>query len=310
VRTGPSLSWIDVLAAARSQAGPLRVLDLIRLCESVISRAGLTGFNSMGSPRKDAEALVFEPLGIRDHASRYHDAVLTPPETAAVLDLLERRVSGPTPVPYLTGEAFFAGRRFGVRPGVFIPRSALGSLLDEVLAEVRWSSPAGLALEIGCGSGALGLSIAFRVPGLQIHLHDVDPLAVEVTEENITRHGLRDRASTALGDMYGAVEPAARYDLIVANLPYVPTSLQVWVVGEIDAEPAAAVYRPGDGLDLVRTAFGEAALHLAEQGTLVLEVGALNEPPVRELLAGRGRWWRRDGRDAGVVSLRRDQLAG
>lgn len=303
----PDPSWSSLLASAREDSNLVRVRDLLRLCETVMVRAGLSGFNSMGSARKDANALVFETLAIRDHSARYLDAAVTHLERSAILDLLERRVTGPTPVPYLTGEAFFAGRRFHVRTGVFIPRSALGSLLDEVLADITWS-PAPRGLELGCGSGALGLSIAIRCPTLSIDLFDIDPVAVQVTNQNIDRHQLTQRAVAAVSDMYGAVDPTARYDLIVANLPYVPDALQRGSNVEIQAEPSQAVYRPGDGLDLVRIALGESALHLSDRGTLVLEVGTGNESAVRELLSGRGRWWARDEQAAGVVSLTRDDL--
>lgn len=301
------LTWIDVLAAARADQALVRVLDLLRVCETVINRAGLSGFNSMGSPRKDANALVFETLDIRDHSDRFHDATVTAPERAAIFDLLERRVSERIPVPYLTGEAFFAGRRFTVRPGVFIPRSALAQLLDEVVDEVRWSA-APRALEVGCGSGALGISIATRRHDAAVDLVDVDPLAVEVSAENIVRHRLAGRMRAAVSDMYADVDPTARYDLVIANLPYVPDDKRGQTNGEIDAEPALAVYRPGDGLDLVRTMLAETALHLADTGVLVLEVGTDNQPPVAALLNGKGRWWTVGDRPAGVVSLTRDDL--
>lgn len=305
----PELSWTAVLAAARDNADIRTVRDLIRLCESVINHAGLSGFNSMGSPRKDADALVYETLEIRDHSDRYLDARVTPLERSVIFDRLELRVSRPTPVPYLTGEAFFAGRRFSVRPGVFIPRSALGHLLEEVLAEVFWSELP-RALELGCGSGALGISVAFRAPAATVDLVDVDPLAVEVTTSNIERHRLADRVRAQVSDMYDGVDPAARYDLVLANLPYVPAEQKGWTNGEIDAEPPLAVYRPGDGLDLVRTALDETVLHLGDNGLLVLEVGTSNESPVRDLLAGRGRWWTLGEQSAGVVSLTRDELKG
>lgn len=305
---GPdALPWTTLLAEARADERLRTARDLIRLCESVISRAELSGFNSMGTPRKDARALVFETLAIRDHSDTYLDAVVTAPERALVLDLLERRVSGPTPVPYLTGEAFFAGRRFTVRPGVFIPRNAIGGMLDEILAEVTWSSKRRV-LEIGCGSGALGISIALRRPDARVDLTDVDPLAVEVTTENIVRHRVSSRVRALLSDMFAEVDPSLRYDLVVANLPYVPDRQKGWTNGEIDAEPETAVYRPGDGLDLVRVALAESALHLTANGLLVLEVGIAHEAAVNGLLRGRGRWWTVGDRPTGVVSLTRDDL--
>jgi ribosomal protein L3 glutamine methyltransferase len=303
----PAPAWDEVLAAARHDDGPSRVCDLLRVCETVITRAGLSGFNSMGSPRKDAQALVYETLAIRDHSDRFLDAVVTSVERAAILDLLERRVAGPIPVPYLTGQAFFAGRRFFVRAGVFIPRSALGYLLDEVLGAVAWSATPRL-LEVGCGTGALGISIAVRAPGVHADLVDIDPLAVQVANENIARHGLADRVRSSVSDMYAGVDATARYDLIVANLPYVPDVQIGRTNREIEGEPQSAIYRPGDGLDHVRAVLADAALHLADTGLLVLEVGTFNRTGVQELVSGRGRWWTVGNQEAGVLSITRDEL--
>lgn len=307
-RPSPDLSWTEVLAAARDDAAISRVRDLIRVCETVINRAGLTAFNSMGTPRKDAEALVFETLAIRDHSDRYLDAVVTAPERALILDRLERRVSEPIPVPYIIGEAFFAGRRFTVKPGVFVPRSALGHLLDEVIAGVQWSTPPRL-LEIGCGTGALAISFATRLPEAVADLVDIDELAVEVAGHNVDRHRLSHRARVFVSDMFSTVDPTRRYDLIVANLPYVPEEQAGrTATGEIHAEPPGAIFRPGDGLDLVRAALAEAPLHLAESGTLILEVGTAHVDDVSTLLGGRGRWSKLGERNAGVVTLTRDEL--
>jgi len=300
-------TWPAVLESARGDAALSRVRDLIRVCETVITGARLICFNSMGTPRKDAEAIVFETLAIRDHSETYLDTVVTPVERAAVLDLLERRVAGPTPLPYLIGEAFLAGRRFTVRPGVFIPRSALGLLLDDLLPALDWSDPP-RALEVGCGSGALGISIALRVPGAQFDLVDIDPAAVELSDDNARRHRVEDRVHASVSDLFSTVDPSARYDLIVANLPYVPESQSAGAAGELHAEPTTAIFRPGDGLDLVQSALAEAPLHLADTGTLVLEVGTAQQPHLTELLGGRGRWWTLSGRAAGVVSLSRDEL--
>lgn len=305
---GDGLSWTAVLASAREDAaGPRTIRDLIRLCETTIALAGITAFNSMGTPRKDARALVFDTLRIRDHDERYLDATVTRVERAALLDRLERRIAGPVPVPYLTGEAYLDGRRFAVRPGVFVPRSALGLLLSRLVDSVEWGSPP-RALELGCGTGALGISVALRVPGARVDLVDVAPLAVEVARENTLLHGVSSRVKTAVSDMFAAVDPAVRYDLVLANLPYVPG--EHTHNAEVAAEPATAIFRPGDGLDLVRLAVQESASYLAPRGVLALEVGVPNEPRVREELGERGEWWTTEGKPVGVVLLTRDDLEG
>ena len=305
----PDPGWNAVLDSARADATVRTVRDLVRLCETVISRADLSCVNSMGSPRADAEALVYETLAIRDDPGRYAGAALTPVERDTILDLLERRVAGRVPVPYLTGEAVFDGLRFAVRPGVFVPRNAIHHLIGDIVEAATWSEPPRV-LELGCGVGAIGIAIAVRVPDARVDLIDVDPLAVAVTDENIGRHRLRDRVRVSASDMFAAVDPTVRYDLVVANLPYVPADHSPRGGNEIDVEPVSAIFRPGDGLDLVRVALDETVLHLAESGTLVLEVGTENVHPVRSMLGVRGRWAVTGGRDVGVVSLTRDDLKG
>ena len=301
------LHWRLLLEAARVDVDVRRVRDLIRICETVIRRAGLTGFNSMGSVREDARAIVFETLAIRDHSDAYLDAAVTALERGLILDLLAQRVGGPTPLPYLLGEAFFCGRRFLARPGVFIPRSALGRLLDELLGEVSWS-PTPRVLELGCGTGALGLTIALRAPHAHVELTDIDPLAVAVSQDNVDRFRLSDRVRLVVSDLFDGIDPASRYDLVVANLPYVPEGRTDGLSDELSAEPASAIYRPGDGLDLVRAVLSCTAEHLADRGLLALEVGTHNQPRVAELLSGAGHWWSLRGQPAGVVTLTHEQL--
>lgn len=305
---GAGLTWTSLLTSARDDAGgPRTIRDLIRLCETAIALAGITAFNSMGTPRKDARALVFDTLRILDHEDAYLDAVVTDAERAFVLDRLERRIAGPTPVPYLTGDAYLDGRRFGVRPGVFVPRSALGHLLSRLVERVEWGSPPRV-LELGCGTGALGISIAARVPEARVDLVDIDPLAVEVARGNAARHRVSGRVTVTVSDMFAEVDPTVRYDLVVANLPYVPDDHTH--NAEISAEPPAAIFRPGDGLDLVRVAIDETALHLAPAGVLALEVGVPNDRRLRDELGERGEWWTVDGKAVGVVLLTRDDLKG
>ena len=302
------LTWTRVLASAREDAdGPRTVRDLIRLCETAIALAGLTAFNSMGAPRRDAEALVFDTLLVRDHDARYLDATVTRAEREVILDRLERRIAGPTPVPYLTGDAYLDGRRFTVRPGVFVPRSTIGNLLGSLVERVEWGTPP-RALELGCGTGALGISVARRVTDALVDMVDIDPLAVEVARENVNRHRVSARVRVLRGDMFEEVDPQARYDLVLANLPYVPGDHVH--NEEISAEPPGAIFRPGDGLDLVRVAIEESARYLTPRGVLALEVGVPNESRVREELGERGEWWTVEGRPVGLVLLTRDDLKG
>ncbi|MEJ7795173.1 MAG: putative protein N(5)-glutamine methyltransferase [Nocardioides sp.] len=192
--------------------------------------------------------------------------------------LVVRRVAG-EPLEHLLGWVSFAGARYVVTPGVFVPRRRSELLVATV---VQWQSvgfrvgnrptatglPVLRVVELCCGAGAIGAAISERVPGAEVWAADIDPVAVACARRNL----LPERVVE--GDLYDAL-PArlrGRIDVVVVNAPYVPTDAIATMPPEArDHEPRVALDGGADGLDLHRRVVSEARPWLAPGGTVVIE---------------------------------------
>lgn len=195
-------------------------------------------------------------------------AVLEATAAGAALDeLVARRVAG-EPLEYVVGWVDFAGVRVSIDPGVFIPRQRTAFLV-----ELAARPAAGVVVDLCCGSGALGLALAHRRPGIELHAADVDPVAVACARRNLDRVG----ATVHQGDLDAALPDGlrGRVDVLVANVPYVPAAAIAMMPPESrDHEPRATVDGGVDGLDVVRRLAVLAPLWLAPGGSVFVESGS------------------------------------
>jgi len=212
--------------------------------------------------------------------------------------MVDRRAAG-EPLEYVLGWAEFRGLRIAVEPGVFVPRRRTGLVVREAvrLARRRLGSadsgargPA-VVVDLCCGSGALGVAIATElggtvpggtVPGgVELHAADVDPVAVRCARRNLAASG----AAVYQGDLYDALPGAlrGRIDLLVANVPYVPSDAIAAMPPEArDHEPRAALDGGTDGLDVLRRVAGGAPRWLAPAGHLLVETSREQAPAAVE----------------------------
>jgi release factor glutamine methyltransferase len=162
----------------------------------------------------------------------------------------------------------FDGLSLESLPGVvMIPRSTSVALVDRVVEHVG-RAPAVVA-DVGTGSGALAIAIAMRAPHAAVWATDVDPHAVALARANAVRAGVAGRVHVRLGDL---IEPLPQpVDVIAANLPYLPWHESA-LHPDLAAEPPAAVFSDGDGLDVYRRLLGDAAERLAPGGLLVVQL--------------------------------------
>lgn len=188
------------------------------------------------------------------------------PDPAVREPLVRRRVAG-EPLEYVVGWAAFDGHRVLVEPGVFIPRQR-----TTYLVELAVPPPSGIVLDLCCGSGALGLAIARRHPDITLHAADIDPPAVACAARNLALVG----GQVHLGDLTATVPVAlrGRVDVIVANVPYVPSrAVDLMPADSRHHEPRATVDGGVDGLDLTRRVAAEATGWLRPGGTVLTEIG-------------------------------------
>lgn len=220
----------------------------------------------------EALALLLPILGIpAGSEAPLLDAALTRPERSAVLRAIDRRVVERVPVPYITGEAWFAGLPFHVDERVLIPRSPLAELILQGF-EPWVRGPVRHILDLCTGSGCIGIACAVCFEDAAVDLADLSPEALAVARDNVERHALGRRVNIVQSDLFRALS-GRRYDLIVSNPPYVDREDLQSMPAEYHHEPAMALGAGDDGLDIVRRLLREAEAHLSAEGVLVVEVG-------------------------------------
>ena len=268
------------------------MLDVLRWTTARFEKHGLA------SPRLDAELLAAHAFAMsRIELYAHFDRPLSASELASYRDLVSRRLAG-EPVAYLLGHKEFWSLDLLVDSRVLIPRPDSETLLEEALDRVAGSG-AGLRIaDVGTGSGALALALAKERPEAQVFATDISPDALAMARANAERLGLA--VSFLEGDLNQPLGPAGRFDLIVANLPYIPSADIDGLAADVRSEPRLALDGGADGLALMRRLVAAAPELLQPAGCLALEVGADQAGAVEELLRGAG---------LGDIRCRRD-LAG
>jgi ribosomal protein L3 glutamine methyltransferase len=225
----------------------------------------------------EAAFLILEGLGLPiDTLDPFLDARLLRHERMRLLELIEARVTTRKPAAYLVHRAYIRGVPFYVDERVIVPRSLIGELLMTAFAEdnalIGDRERIASVLDLCTGGGSLAILAARVFPNARIEAVDVSPAALEVAERTLEEHGLRDRIALKRGDLFAPVR-GARFDLILANPPYVDAAAIARFPPEYAAEPMVAHAGGTDGLDIVRRILREAPKHLTAGGTLVCEVG-------------------------------------
>ena len=198
-------------------------------------------------------------------------------ERARLFELIEARATTRKPAAYLVHRAYIKGVPFYVDERIIVPRSLIGELLMTAFAEdnALTGDPERIAsvLDLCAGGGSLAILAARVFPNARIEAVDVSPDALEVAERNLKDHGLEDRIGLKRGDLFAPVKDK-RFDLILANPPYVDAETIARFPPEYAAEPTIAHAGGADGLDIVRRILREAPEHLTAGGTLLCEVAA------------------------------------
>ena len=176
---------------------------------------------------------------------------LSDAQNTAIRNLFERRIQSRKPAAYLVNEAWFAGYPFYVDERVLVPRSPLAELIAEHFSP--WVEPARVRriLDLGTGSGCIAMACALYFDQAEVDAVDVEAAALEVAQINVARHQLQARVHLYESDMFDDL-PAARYDVIVSNPPYVSLAEMQDLPEEYRHEPVSGLAAGEDGLDCVR----------------------------------------------------------
>lgn len=208
------------------------------------------------------------------------------PEFLAAFDTLIARRATREPVAYIVGSREFYGRDFLVNPDVLIPRPESELIIDYALDRV----PPGQfvrAIDVGTGSGALGLTLACERPEWHVEVSDISAAAVAVARRNAKALGVAQRVTFLIGDF---LEPTmGLFDIIVSNPPYVARRDQPGMSPDVrDHEPHVALFGGQDGMDLPRRFLAQAAQRLTPAGWLAMEFGYGMQEPVEEAARAAG----------------------
>jgi len=238
---------------------------------------------------RDAACLLRHALGISQATMLADPArVLTPDQQVAYEAMVLRRAAN-EPIQYIIGEQEFYGLALRVTPAVLIPRPETEQLVEAVLGQVK---RAGLnstmrILDVGTGSGAIAIALAYHLPSAQIAAVDLSSAALEVAAANAARHGLAERIRFLESDLLDALSDGeTSWDVIVSNPPYVPTADRESLHPQVrDHEPAAALFAGADGLDIYRRLIPQARATLRPNGLLALEIGHGQKAGIASLLS-------------------------
>ncbi|MFG2331475.1 putative protein N(5)-glutamine methyltransferase [Streptomyces sp. NPDC048604] len=202
----------------------------------------------------------------------------------AELDLMvEQRASG-LPLEHVVGWAEFAGLRVEVDPRVFVPRRRTEFLAGQAVGLARAGA---VCVDLCCGSGAAAAVLLEAVPDAEVHASDIEPAAVRCARRNVEPRGGR----VYEGDLFAPLprELRGRVDVLVANVPYVPSGEVGLLPTEARVhEPLVALDGGADGLDVLRRVAAEAAAWLAPGGSLLTETSEQQCGPALDALAAAG----------------------
>ncbi len=241
------------------------------------------------APRYSMQSLLVHVLGCnKTWLYLHHEDVLTEQQLEQLRHLLRERGKG-VPLQHLLGETEFYHRNFRTDSRALIPRPETEELVEMALQLVPRRKGMRV-LDMGCGSGVIGITLALELADYRpdVVLADISEAALSLALENATALGARVR--TYRSDLFSAWSPAPEnavvppdlFDLVLANLPYVPEGETV--SAEVGHDPATALYGGVDGLEIVRRFVVEVLPHVAPGALIMLEVGHNQGAAVCEMM--------------------------
>lgn len=295
-------------AGTRPGRASTHVASLISLATRRLKRGGAFFGHGTDNARDEAIALVFHVMKLpHDSPVRVLQRRVTAAQRAQFDELLERRIQERVPLAYLTHESWFAGLPFYVDERVLIPRSAIAELIVTRFSPWIDARRVRAILDMGTGSGCIGMACAKAFPKARVDASDIDGAALEVADINRRRLRLTRRVRLVKSDHFAALSGAS-YDIIVSNPPYVGEREMRSLPREYRHEPRHALASGREGLDSVATILRSAARHLRPLGLLVVEVGNTERALMRAYPDAPFVWLDFERGGGGVFLLTREQL--
>ncbi len=263
---------------------PSTLIAQARAAAAALERAGIDPVEA----RLDAGLLARHLLGW-DRAQWLLQAHEAPPLPDATLAPLVARRVAREPMAYVLGTREFWGLPFEVTRDVLVPRPETEIIVEQALARLPPDARP-LVADVGTGSGCLAVTLAVERPRARVVATDVSGEALNVARRNSRRHGVAARLLCCHTSLLDCL-PAASFDLIVSNPPYVPLGCREMLPPEVrNHEPALALFGGADGLDVIRALVRDAARALRPGGWLLFEFGQGQAAAVEAQLADLDTW--------------------
>ncbi|MBN2714247.1 MAG: peptide chain release factor N(5)-glutamine methyltransferase [Deltaproteobacteria bacterium] len=224
----------------------------------------------MPSARLEAELLLCHLLDVeRLYLYTHFDRPLHQDELTQFRALVARRRRGECNA-HITGIKEFWSLSFEVNPLVLVPRPDTETLVQ---AAVDVCQDGMTVLDLCTGSGCVAVAVASECPGVTVHATDISPEALAVAARNVAKHDLSQRITLFEGDLFEALPPQNRYDVIVANPPYVRATELPELSIEVQQEPQLALLGGGaDGLDITRRLLGQVKTFANKGASIFIEL--------------------------------------
>jgi release factor glutamine methyltransferase len=242
-------------------------------------------------PSKRLEASVLLSYVLKMNKVELYRSMINQIDSSLVLEyrnLIARRKSG-EPLSYITGKRDFFGLEFAVNQNTLIPRQETEILVEEALSflkDIKQQSPR--VLEIGIGSGAVSIALAYHCPTIIMDAVDISNKALCVATANIERYSLQNRIHLWEGDLFTPLDNESKFDLIISNPPYIPSSEIKLLSKEVRSEPNIALDGGQDGLLILKRIIQESIQFLNPGGCLMLEIGSSQEKKVTQIFYEHG----------------------
>ena len=222
-----------------------------------------------------AELLNKNPLELLTCLDEVVDQEIVEKYAQEVLALQEGK-----PLQYVIGNVNFYGNKFYVNENVLIPRFETEELVENTVKYIKefFTEPVDI-IDLGCGSGVIGLTLEKKVSTKSVDLIDISPKALEVTHINCEK--LSSKANLIESDMFENVNK--KYDVIISNPPYIKTNEEIEDIVK-NNEPHLALYAGEDGLDCYRKIIKELPNHMKERCLVAFEIGYTQSEPLKELI--------------------------
>ena len=235
--------------------------------------------------RLEAEVMIMNVMRVPRHRIYAHQEEEVPAEAVEVLQqLVERRLKR-EPLAYILGHKEFYGVDLLVRPGVLIPRPETEALVEQTLFAAMLRTEVGsiVIAEAGTGCGAIAVSLAIHLPAAHIFATDLYENALVVANANVQRHNVADRITLLHGDLLEPIPEKA--DIVVANLPYIPSESIAGLQPEVQWEPREALDGGADGMEVIKRLLEQSTTRLKPGGAILLEMDPEQAGPLQKEVA-------------------------